>query len=220
MQFNEEQLHRLHGKRFIVPRTLPAPSSGTCRPAADLHHDHPASPRNRPVACRGRRCGRRHLACARGVDRQVLGPRRRVGPRASALPRGGAVGQRQNAAKSGRSPALQNGTRKPTFVTPGRAKNLEERYPQMSVPESIPELTALFERLGARDPESWARSQIRERIPQLHRYLFLRQCWQHVIGEDSTGWVDYHIEQAEQDPRGSFAGMGAALKRAVAAGPA
>jgi hypothetical protein len=88
----------------------------------------------------------------------------------------------------------------------------------MSVPESIPELTALFERLGAQNPESWARSQIRERIPQLHRYLFLRQCWQHVIGEDSTGWVDYHINQAKQDPLGSFAGMGAALTRAVAAG--
>ncbi|SDP88825.1 hypothetical protein SAMN05216303_108290 [Rhodoferax sp. OV413] len=90
----------------------------------------------------------------------------------------------------------------------------------MSVPETIPELTALFERLGARNPESWASSQIRERIPQLHRYLFLRQCWQHVIGEDSTGWVDFHIKQAEQDAQGSFAGMGAALKRAVAAGVA
>lgn len=45
----------------------------------------------------------------------------------------------------------------------------------------------------------------------------LRQSWQHVVAEDTIGWVDYHIEQAEQDPRGSFAGMGAALKRLVAA---
>lgn len=85
----------------------------------------------------------------------------------------------------------------------------------MSVPGTIPELAALFERLGARDPQSWASSQIRERIPQLHRYLFLRQCWQNVIEEDSTGWVDHHIKQAEQDPERPFAGMGAALKRAV-----
>lgn len=90
----------------------------------------------------------------------------------------------------------------------------------MIVPGSIPELAALFERLGARNPESWARSQILERIPQLHRYLFLRQCWQFVLSEEDSNWVDYHVKQAEQDPRGSFAGLGAALMRAVGAGVA
>lgn len=88
----------------------------------------------------------------------------------------------------------------------------------MSIPQSIPELTALFERLGARDAESWATSQVTEGISQLHRFLFLRQCWAHVIGEEQVGWVDYHIEQADEHPRDPFAGMGAALKRAVAAG--
>ncbi len=38
------------------------------------------------------------------------------------------------------------------------------------------ELTELFARLGARDPEKWARSQIKEGIPQLARFLFLRQA--------------------------------------------
>lgn len=28
-----------------------------------------------------------------------------------------------------------------------------------------------------------------------------------MIGEDSTGWVDFHIKQAEQDAQGSFAGI-------------
>ena len=64
----------------------------------------------------------------------------------------------------------------------------------MAIPQSVPELTALFERLGARDPESWASSQIDSHIPQLHRYLFLRQCWQHVMGENSIGWIDSHIQ--------------------------
>jgi hypothetical protein len=37
------------------------------------------------------------------------------------------------------------------------------------------ELTALFKKVGARKPEGWARSQIEEGIPQLARFLFLRQ---------------------------------------------
>jgi len=38
------------------------------------------------------------------------------------------------------------------------------------------QLTALFQKLGARHPEGWARSQIKEGIPQLARFLFLRQA--------------------------------------------
>ncbi len=63
----------------------------------------------------------------------------------------------------------------------------------MSIPDNLPELTALFEKLGARDPQGWASSQVNEGIPQLHRFLFLRQAWSQVIAEDSVGWVDYHI---------------------------
>src|SRR5262249_25800627 len=46
------------------------------------------------------------------------------------------------------------------------------------------ELTELFRKLGADDPAGWARSQIREGIPQLARYLFLRQAWRQVLGPD------------------------------------
>jgi hypothetical protein len=88
----------------------------------------------------------------------------------------------------------------------------------MNIPQTIPELTALFEKLGAKDPSGWATSQITEGIPQLHRFLFLRQCWSHIIEEKQVGWIDYHIRDAEENPQGSYAGMGAALKRAVAAG--
>jgi len=51
------------------------------------------------------------------------------------------------------------------------------------------ELTELFRKLGAEDPEGWARSQIRERIPQLFRYLFLHQAWSKVIRPDDRDWM-------------------------------
>ena len=88
----------------------------------------------------------------------------------------------------------------------------------MNIPEKVPELAALFKKVGARDPQGWASSQVNEGIPQLHRFLFLRQAWSHVLPEEAMGWVDYHIEQAEKHPGAPFSGMGAALKRAAAAG--
>jgi hypothetical protein len=42
------------------------------------------------------------------------------------------------------------------------------------------ELAALTQRmadLGAGDPASWARSELRENLPQQARYLFLRRVW-------------------------------------------
>ena len=88
----------------------------------------------------------------------------------------------------------------------------------MNIPDKLPELAALFEKLGACDPSGWARSQIEEGTPQLHRFLFLRQAWSHILAEEAVGWVGYHIEEAEKDPSAPYSGMGAALKRAVAAG--
>ncbi len=40
----------------------------------------------------------------------------------------------------------------------------------------IENLTAIFRALGATDPESWARSQVEEGIPQLAIYLFLKSA--------------------------------------------
>ena len=38
------------------------------------------------------------------------------------------------------------------------------------------------------DPESWASSQVEEGIPQLARYLFLRQAWGCVVREDDPSF--------------------------------
>src|SRR5579872_1632644 len=54
---------------------------------------------------------------------------------------------------------------------------------------NVRELSALFRKLGARNPESWARSQLEENIPQLARFLFLRQAWKLVIDENDHGWI-------------------------------
>ncbi len=88
----------------------------------------------------------------------------------------------------------------------------------MNIPEGLPELSALFEKLGAPNPEAWASSQIHERIPQLHRFLFLRQAWSQVLPEDALSWIDLRIQDAEKNPAAPFAGTGLALKRAMSAG--
>lgn len=88
----------------------------------------------------------------------------------------------------------------------------------MNLPNDIAELTKLFQKLGAQDSELWARSQVKEGIPQLQRYLFLRQAWKQVLREDSSVWIDRQIKESERYPTGPYAGVGAALKRAVASG--
>jgi hypothetical protein len=77
------------------------------------------------------------------------------------------------------------------------------------------ELTELFRKLGAPDPEGWARSQITEGIPQLPRYLFLRQAWRKVIGPDDRSWMS---EMRPKDPNDSGGEIGPALDRLLAAG--
>lgn len=74
-------------------------------------------------------------------------------------------------------------------------------------------LAKLFAKLGAPDPESWARSQIDEGTPQLVRYLFLRQAWQSIVPEGDSRWIDAAIEHAESHPDESYAGAGLALAR-------
>jgi len=76
------------------------------------------------------------------------------------------------------------------------------------------ELTELFRQLGAQEPEGWARSQISEGIPQLLRYLFLRQAWRQIIAPDDRDWI---IETHEDDPdqRDEF---GEAIEAMLAAG--
>jgi hypothetical protein len=85
----------------------------------------------------------------------------------------------------------------------------------MNIPSNLAELTALFERLGARNPASWARSQIEEGFPQLQRFLFLRQAWSHIVAESDTGWMQQAIQRGELRPEEPFAGVGAALRRCL-----
>ena len=80
------------------------------------------------------------------------------------------------------------------------------------------ELAALFRRLGATDPEDWARSQVEEAIPQLARFLFLRQAWRRIEKEDESSWIDAAIERAQAHPDEPYAGIGHALRKLRARG--
>ncbi|GMU39129.1 MAG: hypothetical protein AMXMBFR58_38860 [Phycisphaerae bacterium] len=75
------------------------------------------------------------------------------------------------------------------------------------------ELAALFRKLGAPEPEGWARSQLSEGIPQLARFLFLRQAWRNVVKEGDPSWIDRYIERAQAHPGEPYAGVGHALKK-------
>jgi hypothetical protein len=88
----------------------------------------------------------------------------------------------------------------------------------MNIPNDIADLSALFESLGANDSKSWASSQIKEGIPQLQRFLFLRQAWSTILDEDNNKWIESKIQDTEQNPSGPYAGVGSALKRALAKG--
>jgi len=79
-------------------------------------------------------------------------------------------------------------------------------------------LAALFRKLGARDPETWARSQVEEGIPQLARFLFLRQAWRSIVDENDATWIDRQIEGALKDPQSPYAGVGHALRSLRARG--
>src|SRR5258706_541741 len=78
----------------------------------------------------------------------------------------------------------------------GRHHALKEL--RMSKEQEIHQLTEHFRALGAFDPESWARSQIEEGIPQYARLVFLRQAWQSIIADGDTSWIEPQIQAAER----------------------
>ena len=80
------------------------------------------------------------------------------------------------------------------------------------------ELTALFRKLGAPKPAEWASSQISEGIPQLARFVFLRQAWRQVVDENDSSWIDNVIQNSERSPEAPHAGIGHALKKLRALG--
>jgi hypothetical protein len=81
----------------------------------------------------------------------------------------------------------------------------------MSLPTTKDELTSLFRRFGAKNPELWAASQVDQGIPQLARFLFMKAAWEHIPREGDSGWIDREVERSEQHPSEPYAGLGAAL---------
>ena len=72
-----------------------------------------------------------------------------------------------------------------------------------------------FKKLGAPDPAGWAKSQVDEGIPQLARYIFLREAWAGVVADGDTGWIDEQMATPPDGPGGAIVG---ALQRLRATG--
>ncbi|HVY07704.1 MAG TPA: hypothetical protein VHB46_17140 [Burkholderiales bacterium] len=79
-------------------------------------------------------------------------------------------------------------------------------------------LTRLFELAGADDPESWAKSEVDEGIPQLARFLFLRQAWRQVVADGDVKWIDREIQLSKRSPDAPGAGLGLSLSRLLSSG--
>jgi hypothetical protein len=79
-------------------------------------------------------------------------------------------------------------------------------------------LTRLFEIAGARDPSTWAKSEVDEGIPQLARFMFLRQAWRSIIPDDDISWIEREIQSATRNPDAPGSELGVALARLQKAG--
>ncbi|WP_157050627.1 hypothetical protein [Herbaspirillum rhizosphaerae] len=78
----------------------------------------------------------------------------------------------------------------------------------MGVPASKEELVALFSEVGAGSPESWAKSQIEEGVPQFLRFLFLKNAWDNIPMEGDNRWIDRAISQTRKMPSAPYSGLG------------
>jgi len=81
------------------------------------------------------------------------------------------------------------------------------------IPKSEKSLRVLFEKLGAREPDAWARSEVSEGIPQLLRFLFLREAWRYVQDENDHTWISQEIEASRKRPTEAYAHLGSVLER-------
>ena len=75
------------------------------------------------------------------------------------------------------------------------------------------EIDRVFSELGAVGQASWSASQMEERIPQLHRFLFLAKAWSAIPDERDYSWIDNQIAAAKAAPDQPFGGAGIALER-------
>jgi hypothetical protein len=74
-------------------------------------------------------------------------------------------------------------------------------------------LAKLFEKLGANEPEDWAKSQVEEGINQLGRFLFLRQAWREIVDENDHSWIEAEMKWSAENPGAPCSGIGPALQR-------
>jgi len=82
----------------------------------------------------------------------------------------------------------------------------------------IEKLAERFRVLGAQQPENWARSEVEEGIPQLARFLFLRQAWTQIVSESDPSWIARTIACFRETPTVPFSGIGRAVESLRAKG--
>src|SRR5688500_6665194 len=87
-----------------------------------------------------------------------------------------------------------------------------------SDPIKLRQLTKVFRKYGAEDPEAWARSQLEEGIPQLAIFSFAKAMWAGVVDENDHTWIDKAIAETQDRPHGPCSGIGAALTEMLAKG--
>ena len=80
------------------------------------------------------------------------------------------------------------------------------------------ELTEIFRRLGAFEPESWAASELNEGIPQLARFMFLKGAWDRIMPDDSTSWIDNVVSACPPESNDPYSGTAHAIRRILASG--
>ncbi|MEZ6141884.1 MAG: hypothetical protein R3B84_15035 [Zavarzinella sp.] len=85
-------------------------------------------------------------------------------------------------------------------------------------PDELRSLADLFRQAGARDPESWANSQLAEGIPQLAIFSFAKALWNGVMPEDDDKWIDQEIEWAKSRPLDPCAQSGPAMEEMLVKG--
>ncbi|HEX7375764.1 MAG TPA: hypothetical protein VF278_01565 [Pirellulales bacterium] len=67
-------------------------------------------------------------------------------------------------------------------------------------------LVGKFRELGCSDPDGWARSEIDEGVPQLARFVFLRELWNLVITHETSRKLNEYAGSNDD-------GRGGALRR-------
>lgn len=85
-------------------------------------------------------------------------------------------------------------------------------------PDELRTLAEVFRQAGAIDPESWAKSQLAEGIPQLAVFSFAKSLWNGVMPENDDKWIDQEIEWAKSRPRDPCAQSGPALEEMLSKG--